>query len=354
MLGAVSAGGFGVMKVLVREAPINPHHWYVAALASQLTDKPLGITLWQQPVVLFRDSNQVVHALEDSCPHRFVKLSRGRVVNGELECAYHGWCIDRRGKCSKIPYLEPGQKLPTRGLKTYPVLERDGFIWIFLGNPDLAEATKGFAVPEWYHLNYISSVTEFTVNCHFSFLIENLMDMYHGHLHDTYQAWAQPQLKSIETNEQEIIANYDAQSYYRVDRIWSVSQLFLPWLRQLHPAPLQVRYAYPHWRASLGEDFRIYCLFAPIDRSHTRAFLLHFTSLERFPNLHKLPSWFRLWIKKTFHNSAKSLLNNLVKQDILMLKDEQNSYDREGRKPLEINRTLIAVQKLIENQASRG
>ncbi len=342
------------MKVPVREASINPDHWYGVALSSQIGESPLGITLWEQPIVLFRDLNRRICALEDCCPHRFVKLSRGKVVNGELECTYHGWCIDGGGKCSKIPYLESGQSLPTRAIKTYPVIEKDGFVWLFLGNPDLATKIERFTIPEWDSLNYISSVTEFTVNCHFSFLIENLMDMYHGHLHQNYQAWAQPQLKSIETNEQEVIANYDAQSYYKIDRIWSVSQLFLPWLRQLHPAPLQVRYNYPHWRASLGDDFRIYCLFAPIDRNHTRAFLLHFTSLESFSNLHKLPYWFRLWVKNTFHNSAKFLLNNLVKQDILMLKDEQNAYDREGRKPLEFNRTLIAVQKLIESQANRG
>ncbi len=338
----------------VRGAWINPHHWYVVALASQLQSAPLGVILGEQSIVLFRDENRKIYALADRCPHRLVKLSRGKVVGGTIECAYHGWTINGQGKCVKIPYLEEGQKLPTGAIKTYPVKECHGFIWVFLGNPHLAELTPCLPVPEWDDLNYISSVTEFTVNCHFSFLIENLMDMYHGHLHHSYQAWAQPKLKSIVVNETEVIANYDAQSYYRIDRIWSVSQLFLPWLRQLHPTTLQVRYIYPHWQATLGEDFRIYCLFAPIDRTKTRAYLLHFTSLQNFPNLHKLPHWFRLAVKNMFHNSAKLLLDNLVRQDILMLEDEQAAHDRQLGRPLEINSALIAVQKLIHTQAQKS
>lgn len=85
---------------------------------------------------------------------------------------------------------------------------------------------KPMGLPEWEHLNYIASVT--TINCpgHFSYLIENLMDMYHGHLHDNYQAWAEANLKEIETTSQRIDVLYTAQSYYRIDKIWSVSQLF--------------------------------------------------------------------------------------------------------------------------------
>lgn len=181
----------------VREAPINPNHWYGVALASQLRDLPLGVELWQQPIVVFRDGDGKVHALEDRCPHRFVKLSRGKVIKDQLECAYHGWCIDRGGKCTHIPYLESDQALPTKAIRTYPVLEEDGFIWVFPGDANLAPKTDRFPLPEWHDLNYICSVTEFTVGCHFSFLIENLMDMYHGHLHDNLQAWAEPKLRTI-------------------------------------------------------------------------------------------------------------------------------------------------------------
>ncbi|MEO0541692.1 MAG: Rieske 2Fe-2S domain-containing protein, partial [Cyanobacteria bacterium P01_A01_bin.105] len=53
----------------VRRAPINPNHWYVVAQSSELSDAPLGVVLWHQPIVLYRDRNQTVHALEDRCPH---------------------------------------------------------------------------------------------------------------------------------------------------------------------------------------------------------------------------------------------------------------------------------------------
>jgi phenylpropionate dioxygenase-like ring-hydroxylating dioxygenase large terminal subunit len=178
------------------------------------------------------------------------------------------------------------------------------------------------------------------------------MDMYHGHLHDNYQAWADPQLQSIDESSDRVHAHYEAQSYYKIDRIWSVSQLIFPALRKLHPEPLDVSYIYPHWRSTLGQDFKIYCLFCPIDETHTRAYLLHFTSLEAFPNLHKLSDRFRRTIKNLFFNSAKKLLEGLIVQDVLMMEQEQQAYlQNPDRKVYELNRAIASVQRLIRHQA---
>ncbi len=81
----------------VRQAGINPNHWYVVARSREVSDRPLGVVLWQQDIVLYRDSQGQVQALEDRCPHRFVKLSRGCVVGDDLECAYHGWRLNGKG-----------------------------------------------------------------------------------------------------------------------------------------------------------------------------------------------------------------------------------------------------------------
>ena len=338
----------------IRTCPINPNHWYALALAQEVTDKPFAVTLWHQPIVLFRDRVGDIHALEDRCPHRHVKLSEGKVIEDQLECAYHGWQIDQIGNCVSIPYLTEKQKLPNCKIRSYPVKEIDGFIWVFPGDLDYLEQTQlePMRLPEWDHLNYIGSVAKIDCQGHFSFLIENLMDMYHGHLHDNYQAWESAKLENLSVTDNQIDAYYEAQSYYKIDKIWSISQLFFPALRRLHPEPLTVSYCYPHWRSSLGNDFKIYCLFSPVSETHTRAYLIHFTSLNAFSNLHKSPIWVRRFFKNKLFNAAKKMLEGLIRQDVLMIEQEQQFYlANPNQRSYEVNPTLGKVQMLIREQA---
>lgn len=341
----------------VRRAKLNLNYWYVVARSTEVTDRPLAVTLWQQEIVLYRDTRRQIHALEDCCPHRFVKLSRGAVVGDDLECAYHGWRFDSSGRCSCVPYLQENQKLPSREIRRYPVWEADGFIWVYPGDLKVlqAKALRPMSLPEWEHLNYIATVSTIDTRAHFSYLIENLMDMHHGHLHQAFQPWASAELESIDELPDRVDAHYNAQSYYRIDQIWSVAQLFFPAFRRLHPEPLNVSYVYPNWTARLGDDFRLYCLFCPVSETHTRAYLVHFTSLNAFHDLHKLPVSFRRFVKNRLFGSAQGLLNGLVAQDLPMIEDEQRAYlQQPDRRPHELNRALISVQRLIRVQAERS
>jgi renierapurpurin 18,18'-hydroxylase len=336
----------------VRTCGINRDRWYVVARSSEVQERPVGVILWKQPIVLYRDATGTVRALEDRCPHRQVQLSAGQIVGNNLECAYHGWQFDAEGYCVEVPYLAANQKLPNCPILSYPVRELDGFIWLFPGQGDPG-AIAPLGLPEWEHLNYIATVS--TINCqgHYSFLIENLMDMYHGHLHDNYQAWASAKLESIEEDNERVDAHYEAQSYYRIDKIWSISQLFFPALRRLHPEPLDVSYVYPHWVSTLGQDFKIYCLFCPVNATQTRAYLVHFTSLNAFWRLHKLPVQFRKFVKESLFGSAQKLLDGLVEQDVTMIEQEQQAYlNNPNRRTYELNRTVLSVQQLIRHQAS--
>ncbi|AGY59004.1 aromatic ring-hydroxylating oxygenase subunit alpha [Gloeobacter kilaueensis] len=337
----------------IRRLPINPDHWYAVAQSHELAHKPLAVTLWDRAIVLFRSQSGTVHALEDRCPHRQVRLSGGRIFKDELECAYHGWRFDSQGICTYAPYQ---QGVP-RGcrVRSYPACEGDGFVWIFAGDPAQAHSRLPLAIPEWSHLNYIATVSLIDCRAHFSYLIENLMDMHHGHLHENFQAWGEAQLESLSEQPEQIDATYTAESYYRIDRIWSVAQLFIPALRQPHPETLKVSYIYPHWRSSLGADFRIYCLICPTGLRTTRAYLVHFTSLEAFDHLHKLPVPFRRLVKDSFFGSAQSLLDGLVRQDVEMIEQEQRAYDHSpSQKNWEPNRALAAVQRLIRAQSRAG
>ncbi|MDJ0728523.1 MAG: aromatic ring-hydroxylating dioxygenase subunit alpha [Crocosphaera sp.] len=348
----------------VRTCEINLNHWYVVAQSTEVTRQPIEVQLWHHSIVLYRDSKGKIHGLNNRCPHRQVKLSEGKVIENSLECAYHGWQFNGEGICTFIPYLNPtvnggvlkNQALPKCKIDSYPVKEWDGFIWVFLGDKQvlISQQVKPMSISEWEHLNYIGTVSVIDCQAHFSFLIENLMDMYHGHLHNDYQAWTEAKLKELTTNEKEVKGVYEAKSYYKIDKIWSIYQLFFPRFRVLHSQPLTVSYCYPHWRSTLGEYFTIYCLFCPINLTHTKAYLIHFTSLNAFHRLHQLPRWFRQFIKDQLWGTAQTMLDGLVKQDIRMIEQEQQAYAQQFNHPTyEINPTIAAVQTMIKKQVKK-
>jgi renierapurpurin 18,18'-hydroxylase len=336
----------------IRQLGINPNHWYVVARSSEVTNQPVSVVLWQQAIAIYRDSTGKIHALEDRCPHRQVKLSHGQVVSNDLECAYHGWRFNSSGECAAVPYLAANQKLPNCQIRSYPVKEQDGFIWLFPS--DETPSVEPLGLPEWDHLNYIASVAVINCQAHYSYLIENLMDMYHGHLHQDLQAWAEAALQDIDEDDHRVDAHYAAQSYYKIDKIWSISQLFIPALRRLHPEPLDVSYIYPHWASKLGQDFKIYCLLCPVNQTQTKAYLIHFTSLNAFWRLHKLPVWFRRFVKNSLFNAAQKLLDGLIVQDVKMMEEEQQAYlQNPDRRNYELNRALGSVQRLMRTQVEQ-
>ena len=79
--------------------------------------------------------------------------------------------------------------------------------------------------------------------------------------------------------------------------------------------------------------------------------MIHFTSLNAFHRLHKLPQWFRQFIKDQLFGTAQTMLDGLVQQDIIMIEQEQQAYAQQLKKPIyEINPTIAAVQKMIKKQ----
>ncbi|HKY15656.1 MAG TPA: aromatic ring-hydroxylating dioxygenase subunit alpha [Microthrixaceae bacterium] len=108
-----------------------PQHWHVACLASELGSEPIGRTVLDVPLALFRDGSGRAVALVDRCPHRNVPLSLGRCDAGELECRYHGWRFDGAGECVAVPGLDEARSdKPVRRVATFPVHESDGMVWV--------------------------------------------------------------------------------------------------------------------------------------------------------------------------------------------------------------------------------
>ncbi len=110
-----------------------PDQWFIACAASELRSEPRAETIQNVRIVLFRDAQGKPAALLDRCPHRNVPLSGGRVriPDGTLECPYHGWRFDREGSCRAVPSLVGCDQAKSRNVVAFPVLEQDGWIWVY-------------------------------------------------------------------------------------------------------------------------------------------------------------------------------------------------------------------------------
>jgi hypothetical protein len=104
----------------------------------------------------------------------------------------------------------------------------------------------------------------------------------------------------------------------------------------------------------LGDDFKIYCLICPVNERLTDAYLIHYTSIGKFEAVTRLPLDVRRLLKRALSNVAKKLLANLVRQDVLMIEEEQRAFDENPlRQPFEVNRTIQRVQQLMRRQAAK-
>jgi vanillate O-demethylase monooxygenase subunit len=128
--------------------PYIQNTWYPLCFSRDVGRQPVRRTVIERNIVLYRKEDGSVAALEDRCPHRFAPLSLGRVRGDELQCGYHGMSFDSSGTCVRIP----GQELiPAKAVvKSYPVAERLGLIWVWPGDASLADTARIYDLPQYH------------------------------------------------------------------------------------------------------------------------------------------------------------------------------------------------------------
>lgn len=150
--------------------------WYCAGWASELSQAPIARRMLGEPVMVYRSESGEPVALEGRCPHRFAPLHLGTIEHDRVTCPYHGLAFDRSGACVHNPH---GDIPKEARLKTYPVAERDGVVWVWMGNPAKADPAliidSGFVVDPGYAtvLGYLN------VAAHYQMVIDNLLDLTH-------------------------------------------------------------------------------------------------------------------------------------------------------------------------------
>jgi phenylpropionate dioxygenase-like ring-hydroxylating dioxygenase large terminal subunit len=162
-------------------------HWYVAAYDHEIGHDLFSRTICGESILFWRTESGEVTAVSDRCVHRRFPLSQApsRLVDGQVVCGYHGFTYGADGRCVAVP----GQtRVPrTARLKSYPVVEQDSFVWIWIGDPDRADSTRIPRAPWLDSPDYTTVCGMEPLKARFGLLVDNLLDLSHEtYLHGGY------------------------------------------------------------------------------------------------------------------------------------------------------------------------
>ncbi len=123
-------------------------YWLPALLAEELPENecpPVRVKLLSERLLAWRDTQGRLSLMDEFCAHRGVSLWFGRNEENGLRCPYHGWKYDYTGQCIEVP-SEPEESgfCKKIKLKSYPLVERGGILWTYMGPPELKPP-----LPEW-------------------------------------------------------------------------------------------------------------------------------------------------------------------------------------------------------------
>ncbi|MGK0498962.1 MAG: phenylpropionate dioxygenase-like ring-hydroxylating dioxygenase large terminal subunit [Oceanicoccus sp.] len=255
--------------------------WYAAEKSDDLTDTPIKVRMLDQDFVLFRDSQGVARCLRNMCNHRGASLAGGLIVEGSIQCPYHGWRFSGTGECVKIPQLDNSEKIPTRAnIDSYPTEERYGIVFAFLGDLPEAERPPIMPVPEFDDDGWRCNLLNYQWQTNTERAVENGLDPGHNeYVHPTH---------GFEGNDENYIApKCEAQSHqwgYSFMSIFQSPELKTGVLKELrdysgdleagagHHGPTAM---WTHIHMTPTNWMHQYVFETPVDEENTNIFLVN-------------------------------------------------------------------------------
>ncbi|MBF9263335.1 flavodoxin domain-containing protein [Paracidovorax cattleyae] len=226
--------------------PELAHAWHPVALSSEVAEQPLQVKLLGEAWALVRTADGLI-ALRDVCPHRNAPLSAGCVVNGALECPYHGWRFGSDGRCVGIPAMGPLTPPRNAAARTPAGLqERYGLVWL-APKPPKAPLIE---IPEWTQDGFRAGLMPpLRTTASAAQIVDNFLDVTHFYyLHGKTFGLASP----------------DPISVYRVDRSDAEIVLHHQTLFSNGSGPLMPRVG--HYHCTLPYQCRLVAEFPGTDR----------------------------------------------------------------------------------------
>lgn len=326
-----------------RRAGPSGNYWYAVELEGNLRPGQVReVVFWGTSIALYRGGGGVVSALVNRCAHRHIRLSIGQVQDDCLTCIYHGWRYDGDGRCVHIAHeIGPGRKpLPNIRIRSYPVRVRYGLIWLFPGDPALADRVPLPSIPcleggrPWPFVPI-----DMTIKAHFSTIIENGCDFYHAFLHRKYKPFTDSHLEEHHRDGDTVHMTY-------------TSKQGEGWLARLGTPQggkdlnsMVLWYQYPYQGSDMDGKYIQWLFVLPIDEATTRCFYLFLWGPMVVPLLRlDVPFALRRPILKAIN---AVYLEPLLREDRLVLEEEQEALRvHGGERSIEVNPIVQAFQRL--------
>ena len=263
--------------------------WYVAEWSHVVKDEPVKVKLLGRNFVLYRDESGKVNCLSDVCLHRGGSLSGGWIKGNNVTCPYHGWQFSGQGKVEFIPSEGESFKIPDKArVDAYPVEERYGLIWVFMG--DLPEEER-FPIPpleEFDHPDWRMITSEFTWQASAARVVENGIDIAHA-------SFVHPVFGTPETAEENHITKVEKGEHWGYsENMQYPPQMKENFLRKRIRKEKQPTVTKPYYDLS-GMTVRIqidlnpkmsiimFDANTPVDEHTTRTFALQFRNFFKHP-----------------------------------------------------------------------
>ncbi len=324
-----------------RSAGLHPYYWY--AVEYDRVVKPgqtVEVRFWNTSIALYRGQDGRLRALENRCAHRQLKLSLGHVTDCHLTCTYHGWSYDGEGRLTQVAHDLFGKPPLKVRIRNYPVRERYGLIWIFPGDPALADVKQIPEIPELEgRAPWASAPVDFTWRTHHSMVIENVSDFTHAYLHRRFRPFEDARLLHSEVRDDRVALKYET----KVAR-GRFSSLFVDH-RRVDTNSMELCFEYPYQWSNTGGKIKHWCFFLPIDEQTTRVFFLFYFEAFKIPfTPFRIP---RRLMTPFLRIANRLLIKPLLSEDGVAVEAEQEGYRSHFEAPMiEVNPVIGQFQAL--------
>jgi phenylpropionate dioxygenase-like ring-hydroxylating dioxygenase large terminal subunit len=325
-----------------RAAGLHPDHWYAVEYdATVPPGRVVEVKFWGCSVAVFRGADGSLRAIENRCAHRHVKLSIGQVTGCTLTCAYHGWTYDADGRLVDVPHELFGRQFSRIKIRSYPVCSRYGLVWLFPGDPALAERAPIPEIPELEGpARWACIPIDFTWRAHHSIIVDNVSDFTHAYLHRRYRPFVDAKLSRCETVGDKVELSYDV-----VVGDGRFSKLFVD-RKQVRTDRMDLGFDYPYQWSNTGDRIKHWCFLLPIDERTTRVFFLFYFDALKIPlTPFHIP---RALMLPFLQLANRFLIVPLLSEDGIAVEAEQEAYETSSGAPfIEFNPAVVMFQKLI-------
>ena len=315
--------------------------WYVVEWSENVTDKPMKTRALGQDLVLFRDEEGKAHCTANVCIHRGGSLANGWTEGGNVVCPYHGWQFGGDGRCKLIPSEGKDFKIPEQfQIDSYPVEERYGMVWAFLGDLPEEERYPIPEFPEYDDPGWRMIKSENTWKAEAARVVENGIDLAHA-------SFVHPTFGYADTAGDNYIARMDVEEHTGV----STAVMYPPKLKGLRSGArkdkeetrVHPRWALPGMVADIqidlkeGWTIKMFDCNTPIDENTTRTFALQGRT------------FFKHWL---FDRDSKKRLHKIFDEDMEIVEAASPYYLPERM----VNEVSVSDDKFMSTfrRARRG